>query len=201
LIEFVKGRWAMKFGYARSSTDDQKYGLEGQIEALREAGCVDIGKEKAIYSEMVSGAAVRRPVLEALNAKLRAGDVVVATRMDRLARKVTKLLELVEDWSARDIELVILDFAGRTINTKSASDMLILTMFAAFAEFERNTMKERQVIGIAKAKKDGKYRGRQPTAMAKAAQVKALDAQGLTRPAIAAQLGIGVASVYRALKA
>ncbi len=75
----------------------------------------------------------------------------------------------------------------------------MLTMFGAFGQFEREMMLERQREGIAKAKADGKYKGRKPTAMAKAGEVKKLRADGIGPTEIAAQLGIGRASVYRIL--
>lgn len=74
-------------------------------------------------------------------------------------------------------------------------------MLGAIASFEREMMLERQAEGIAKAKADGRYKGRKPTAMAKSKEVLELVAQGMTRQSIADQLGIGVASVYRALRA
>jgi hypothetical protein len=95
--------------------------------------------------------------------------------------------------------LRIINFGGDTVDTKGATGRLVLTMFAAVAEFERAVNLERQREGIAKAKAEGKYRGRKPTARTKAPQVIKLHRAGKTVAAIARELGIGRASVYRAL--
>ena len=95
---------------------------------------------------------------------------------------------------------MILDFSkGESINTNSPSGKLMLTMFGAFAEFERSNMLERQRAGIEKAKQSGKYTGRKPTAMNQRDRIVAMDADGMTRIAIAQRLGISERSVYRAL--
>ncbi len=182
----------MLTGYARTSTVDQVAGLDAQREALMAAGC------ERIFEEHASGASQRDQLDEALR-YLREGDTLVVTKMDRLARDLRSLLALVDDLEKRGIGLRILDFAGETINTKSATGKLQLAMFAAFAEFERTMMLERQRAGIEKAKAQGKYTGRKPKAMAQRDAIKSLADQGVTRTAIATQLGISERSVYRAL--
>jgi DNA invertase Pin-like site-specific DNA recombinase len=119
--------------------------------------------------------------------------------MDRLARSTQHLLEIVQGLEDKDVALRILDFKGDRVDTHSPQGKLILTMFAAFAQFERELMLERQRAGIAKAKAEGRYKGRAPTARAKADQVKALAAEGTGPSAIAKQLGMGRSSVYRIL--
>jgi DNA invertase Pin-like site-specific DNA recombinase len=91
----------------------------------------------------------------------------------------------------------MLSMGGQRIDTRSPTGKLMVTMLGAVAEFERGLLLERQREGVAKA--DGKYKGRKPTARAKAAEVLRLDAEGLQRTRIAERLDIGVASVYRAL--
>ncbi|MDF1583641.1 MAG: recombinase family protein [Methyloprofundus sp.] len=176
-------------GYARVSTTDQNYEL--QIEALKQAGC------KKIFSEKISGTTIDRPELEACLDYLREGDTLLVTRIDRLARSLRDLQNLVYDLRKEGIELKAIE---QPIDTSSAAGKAFLDMLGVFAEFETNLRKERQLEGIAKAKAEGKYKGRKPTARAKAAQIHELLGQGLTRQAVADQLGIGVASVYRALK-
>jgi DNA invertase Pin-like site-specific DNA recombinase len=88
---------------------------------------------------------------------------------------------------------------GQRIDTRNPTGKLMLTMLGAIATFERGIMLERQREGITKAAAEGKYNGRAPTARAKAEQVAELAAQGVTREAIASQLGISIASVYRIL--
>ena len=93
----------------------------------------------------------------------------------------------------------MLSMGGQRIDTRGPTGKLMITMLAAIAEFERGLLLERQREGVAKAKQEGKYKGRKPTARAKAAEVIRLDAEGLQRTEIAQRTGIGVASVYRVL--
>ena len=182
----------MKYGYARTSTDDQVAGLAAQVEALENAGARKIYKEHA-------SAAGHREQLDRLMERLEEGDTLIVTKMDRLARNVRQLLTLVEELEQRHVALRILDFNGDTVDTKTPTGKLMLQMFGAFAEFERSIMLERQRPGIEAAKAGGKYKGRKPTAMSQRERIKALDAEGMTRTAIAAKLGISERSVYRAL--
>src|SRR5208283_5400052 len=128
---------------------------------------------------------------------IRAGDVLVVTKLDRLARSVRDLCDIVDRIERKGASLRIL---GMSLDTATSAGRLMLNVFGSVAQFEREVMLERQREGIAKAKGEGKYRGRAPTARAKADNIKRLAAEGgMTREAIAARLGIGVASVYRVL--
>lgn len=182
----------MLTGYARTSTTDQTAGLEAQVTALKAAGCAKI------FQEHGSAVKERKEFDEAMRF-LREGDTLVVTKMDRLARDLRSLLATVEDLERRGIGLRILDFAGETINTKSPTGKMTLSVFGAFAEFERALMLERQRAGIEKAKGDGKYLGRKPKAMSQKDTIRARAAAGETRAAIAADLKISERSVYRAL--
>jgi DNA invertase Pin-like site-specific DNA recombinase len=124
---------------------------------------------------------------------------LVACKPDRLARSTTDLLRILDDLETRGVGLIMLSMGGQRIDTRSPTGKLMVTMLAAVAEFERGLLLERQREGVAKAKADGKYKGRKPTARAKAPEVIRLDAEGLQRTEIAERLGIGVASVYRVL--
>jgi DNA invertase Pin-like site-specific DNA recombinase len=183
----------MLIGYARTSTTEQIAGLDAQITALKAAGC------EKVFKEQVSSV-VQRGQLEAALEFVRDGDTLIVTKMDRLARSTQHLLEIVNHLESKGVGLRILDFKGEAVDTKSPQGKLILTMFAAFAQFERELMLERQRDGIAKAKADKKYKGRTPTARAKAEQIKALAAQGVGPSEIARQLSIGRTSVYRVLE-
>ena len=132
---------------------------------------------------------------------MRRGDSLVVCKPDRLARSTTDLLRIVEDLDGRGVGLVMLSMGGQKIDTRSPTGKLMVTMLAAIAEFERGLLLERQKEGVAKAKADGKYKGRKPTARAKAAEVLKLADEGLQRTEIAERLDIGVASVYRVLAA
>jgi DNA invertase Pin-like site-specific DNA recombinase len=179
-------------GYARVSTCDQQAGLDAQRRDLRAAGCEEL------FSEQISAVAQRDRLKEALRF-VRRGDSLVVCKPDRLARSTTDLLRIVEDLDRRGVGLIMLSMGGQQIDTRSPTGKLMVTMLAAIAEFERGLLLERQREGVAKAKADGKYRGRKPTARAKAGEVLRLDAEGLQRTEIAERLDIGVASVYRAL--
>lgn len=182
----------MLVGYARTSTSEQKAGLEVQHEKLLATGC------NRTFSECVSSV-VERDQLTAAMEFVREGDALVITRLDRLARSTTDLLGIVEVLEHKGVALRVLDFGGAEMDTKSPTGRMLLTMFAAIAEFERALMLARQRDGIEKAKAAGRYRGRAPTARAKSAQVRDLAEVGIGAGAIATQLSISRASVYRIL--
>lgn len=182
----------MNIGYARSSTLEQQAGLDAQIRDLRAAGAAKI------FSEQVSSVATR-PAMEKAIEFARDGDTLIVSKPDRMARSTSDLLAIVAKLEAKGIGLVVLSMGGQTIDTRTATGKLMLTLLAAIAAFERDLMLERQREGIAAAKAAGAYKGRKPTARAKADQVAGLTGEGLTREAIAKQLGIGIASVYRIL--
>lgn len=183
----------MLIGYARTSTLEQEAGLEAQERDLRAAGCEEV------YSERVSSVAAERGELQAAIKFGRKGDTLVVTKVDRLARSAAGLWDIVQELEAKGVSLRVFNLGGDTVDTRSATGRLILTVFAGFAQFEREMMLERQREGIAKAKAEGKYKGRQPTARAKAEKVRELAADGMSMGQIAAQLGIGKGSVHRIL--
>ena len=181
-------------GYARTSTIDQKAGLDAQLRDLKAAGV------EKVFSEQVSSTAQRARLAAALDF-VRDGDVLMVTKPDRLARSTRNLLDIVEALEARGVGLVILSMGGQRIDTRSPTGKLMLTMLGAIASFERDMMLERQREGIVKAVAEGKYKGRAPTARRQADDVRRLIAEGATREAAARQLGISEASVYRILRA
>ena len=182
----------MLVGYARTSTTEQLAGLEAQHRDLIAAGC------EKVFSEQVSSMAAREEFARAFEF-VRGGDTLVVTKLDRLARSVSKAWEAVEELEAKGVGLRILSLGGDTVDTRSATGKLILTVFAGFAQFEREMMLERQKEGIAKAKADGVYKGRKPSARLKADEARVLAKDGKTVTEIAKALGIGRGSVYRAL--
>lgn len=177
------------YGYARVSSVDQN--LDVQREALRSAGCDVIREEK------VSGTSRKgRSELETLLQFLREGDTLVVTRVDRLARSVKDLQDIVHELRAKGVTLRATE---QPIDTSTPAGKAFLDMLGVFAEFETAIRKERQLEGIAKAKKAGVYKGRKRSV--DAASVRALRAEGVKPTDIARQLGIARASVYLALKA
>ncbi|WP_428969814.1 recombinase family protein [Sphingomonas sp. Xoc002] len=182
----------MQIGYCRTSTAEQVAGFEAQEQKLVATGCT------RLFREQVSSVAARGELDAALDF-VREGDTLVVTRLDRLARSTTDLLGIVATLERKGVSLRVLDFGGSEVDTKSPTGRMLLTMFAAVAEFERTTMLERQRAGIAKAKAEGRYLGRVPTARAKLVQMRELRAAGLGASEIAAKLNVGRASVYRLL--
>ncbi|ABL01262.1 recombinase family protein [Pelobacter propionicus] len=176
-------------GYARVSTSGQS--LEVQLDQLQAAGC------ERLYQEKISGADSARPELAIMLDYVRQNDVVVVCKLDRLARSTKHLLEIVEVLEGKGVALRILNI---NLDTGTPTGKMMLTMLAAIGQFEREMMLERQRDGIAKAKEEGKYKGRKATARAKSGEVANLLVEGKTKEAIAAELGIGIASVYRISK-
>lgn len=182
-------------GYARTSTVEQEAGLESQLRDLKAAGCTKI------FSEQVSSVGERAELDRALD-YVRGGDTLVVCKVDRLARSTIGLWEIVKRLESVDdggTGLRILNLGGEIVDTKSATGRLILTIFAGFAQFERELMLERQVVGIRKAQAEGKYKGRKSTAIPKWGHAAALVSEGKTVSEAAKALGIGRASVYRAM--
>src|SRR3984957_5911671 len=179
----------MMVGYARTSTVEQIAGFEAQERELRAVGV------ERVFAEQTSSVAARGELEAALDF-IRAGDVFVVTKLDRLARSVADLCAIVKRIESKGGALRIL---AMSLDTGTSTGRLMLNVFASVAQFEREVMLERQREGIARAKGEGKYKGRAPTARAKTADVRRLAAKGETRESIAAQLGVSVRSVYRAL--
>lgn len=182
----------MLVGYARTSTIEQVAGLEAQQRSLTATGC------NKVFVEQVSSVASREQLAAVLDF-VREGDALIVTRLDRLARSTADLLQIIATLETKRVSLRVLDFGGSEIDTRSPSGRLLVTMFGAMAQFERELMLQRQREGISKAKIAGKYRGRKPTARAKADDVRRLSASGMGASDIALQLSIGRASVYRIL--
>jgi DNA invertase Pin-like site-specific DNA recombinase len=180
-------------GYARVSTVDQIAGLEAQLRDLAATGCTD-----KIFSERVSSVARREQLAAALDF-VREGDTLTVTRLDRLARSTADLLAIIAKLDSKGVALRVLDFGGQAVDTQSPSGKLILTMFGAFAQFERELTLTRMREGVARAKAEGRYRGRAPTARRQARQVIDLSTSGAGASDIAARLGISRSSVYRIL--
>lgn len=179
----------MLIGYARTSTLEQEAGLAAQERDLTALDC------DKVYIEQTSSVG-ERPRLTAAIDYLRDGDTLVVTKLDRLARSVLHLGEIVKQIREKGASLRILDM---DIDTKSPTGTLLLNMLGSVAQFEREMMLERQREGIAKARGEGKYKGRKPTALAQEGEVKALHGNGTSPTDIARKLGIGRTSVYRIL--
>jgi len=179
-------------GYARTSTLEQIAGLESQIRDLTAAGCTKI------FQEQVSSVDTKRPELERVLEYVREGDTLVVTKLDRLARSMANLMEIMGKLRSKGVELKIL---ALNLDTSTPTGKLMLNLLGSIAEFERELMLERQREGIAKAKADGKYRGRAPTAQRRADEVRRLRDEGRTVDQIVDALRISRSSIFRILKA
>lgn len=179
----------MLIGYARTSTLEQEAGLEAQKRELTALGV------ERLFTEQTSSLGPRQALEEAIGFA-REGDTLLVTKLDRLARSVSHLGELVERLRSKGVALRILNLG---IDTSTATGELVLNVMASIAQFERAMMLERQKEGVQKAKAEGKYLGRAPTARRQSARIKQLKLQGLSAREIAEQLGVSQRSVFRML--
>lgn len=185
-----KGTRQMLVGYGRVSSVGQD--LTVQEEALRAAGC------ERVFSEKKSGRSTGdRPELADAIQFARAGDTLIVTRLDRLARSTQDLHNILASLDQRGVGFRCLAQSG--VDTTTSTGKLTLAILGAVAAFETDLRAERQAEGIAKAKAEGKYKGRAPSIDYK--QVQKLHGQGINPTEIANLLGIGRTSVYRALSA
>jgi DNA invertase Pin-like site-specific DNA recombinase len=173
------------YGYARVSTTDQDLGL--QEAALKAAGCTVIRSEKKTGTSRNG-----RTELETLIAFLRPGDSLVVTRIDRLARSLRDLQNIVHELREKGAHLKATE---QPIDTSTAAGKAFLDMLGVFAEFETNLRRERQMEGINAAKERGVYKGRPKSISAE--DVKRLLKEGVGASEVAKRLSIGRASVYR----
>jgi DNA invertase Pin-like site-specific DNA recombinase len=180
----------MRVGYARTSTIEQQAGYDAQLRDLKTAGC------EKVFGEQLSSVDAKRPQLEAALAFVREGDTFVITKIDRLARSIRHLCEIADVLEKKGVALQVLN---PSMDTSTPAGRLTFGIFGVVAQFEREIMLERQKEGVQRAKAEGRYRGRAPTARAHTANVVALSAQGLGHAAIAKQVGISRPSVWRIL--
>ncbi len=182
----------MKFGYARVSKNDQS--LEIQVQKLIQAGCDEIFKKK------ISGAKDDRVQLNLLMSRLRKGDTICVVRLDRLGRRMTKLIELINDFKAKGVEFISLE---NNIDTTSPMGMLLFSMCAAFSEMERELIKERVKAGLDAAYSKGRKGGR-PKALTtdKLKTLKSLmQSEEFSVTKICIMVGISRSVYYRAIAA
>lgn len=179
-------------GYGRTSTQDQKAGLDAQERDLKAAGC------EKLFIEHASGKDIARPQLAAAMDYMREGDTFIVTKLDRLARSVGDLMAIVETMTAKGIRFRIL---AMDLDTSKPTGKLMLGVLGSVAQFEREMMLERQRDGIAAAKAEGKYKGRAPTVRQHTAEIVRLHGEGLSNGQIALKLGVHRSNVGRVLKA
>lgn len=182
----------MLVGYARVSTQEQE--THAQTDALREAGVGFVFSEKRS-----GGSASKRPVLEQMLSTIGQGDTVVVYKLDRIARSLKDLLIIIER-----IEAAGAQFRSLTehIDTRSPAGRMIFQIVGAFAEFERELIRERTRVGMAAAARRGVKMGR-PTAMNSADEAEAMRlwfTGNYTKSALARRYGTHISSIKRAIK-
>jgi DNA invertase Pin-like site-specific DNA recombinase len=190
----------MIYGYARASTTDQENSIKTQTEALKAAGCT------VVRSEMVSGASREgRRELQTLMEFLRDGDVLIVTKLDRLARSTVDMLNIVGELGERGVGFKSL--AESAIDTTTPAGRLMLAVMASIAQFERERLKERQREGIDRVKrngeiseKTGRYKYAGPPIKHDAAKIREMRAAGMGPAAIARELGCSQMTVFRAIR-
>ena len=179
-----------RFGYARVSTAGQTADL--QRDALEKAGC------DRLFVDTASGAKAHRPELDRMMEMLREGDVVVVWRLDRLGRSVQNLVELMNRFQEMGVGFVSLNEA---IDTTTPGGILVFNIFAALAQFERDLIRERTNAGLEAARARGRRGGRPAKLDAKqVSEIRRLyNSKTVTVNQIAAMMGVGRATIYRAL--
>lgn len=179
----------MLVGLARTSTTEQKAGLEHQIETLKGLGC-----EKVFVEETSSVG--QRPVLEQAIDWVREGDALCVTTLSRLARSVPHLWQIIQRLEEKKVSLRILDMG---MDTATSHGRLLINLIGSIVQWEREVMLERQAVGIRKAQRDGKFRGRVPVARRQTDEIVRLRREGMSPADIARTLKVGKSSVYRVI--
>lgn len=181
-------------GYARTSRRGSNINL--QVSALIAAGC----KPRDVYSdEAVSGVLARRPQWDRCLARLRRGDTLISTDLDRIGRSVKHLLAVSEDLTARGVDLVI---PGTPIDTRSANGKMYFVMAATIAEFQRNLTVERTRAGLEAARAKGHTGGRPYSLTSEQRRlVRRLHSEGNNVAQVARMMGTSRGTVYRTLEA
>ena len=177
-------------GYARVSSSGQS--LAVQLDKLSEAGCTEVFQEKR------SGLTAQRPALKESLRFVRKGDVLVITRLDRLARSTLDLHKIVQELDDRGVGFRVLD---QPIDTTTKEGRLMFSIIASIAQFETELRKERQMEGIEKAKENGVKFGRQAVLSdAQVAEMRSKRDSGVLIKNLMSEYGLSKASVYRLLQ-
>ena len=180
----------MKIGYAWVSSNGQS--LDSQEDALKRVGC------EKVYFEKESGGKDDRPVLNEVLNFLREGDTLVVYKLDRLGRSTRKLLELIEDLKERGVDFISL---SDSIDTTTPQGRFFFTVMAAFAEMERDLIRERTKAGLKAARARGRKGGRPQKAKKDVDKaVKLYNTGEYTVPEIEKMTGVSKPTLYRYLK-
>jgi len=185
----------MKYGYARVSTKDQVLHL--QIDALKNTGC------HRIFYEVAKGAKADRPEWLKLLEEIQKGDTLIVWKLDRIGRSLHHLVTVVKDLIAKGVDVSSIQ---DPLNTTTAQGRLVFNMFASLAEFEKDLIRERTMVGLKSARARGRMGGR-PKGLSEKAKKAACTAEALylqnelKTDDIAEQLGISKTTLYKYLRA
>lgn len=177
------------YTYARVSTKDQNV-----VQQLQELNKYNPDFQ---VSETFTGTTTDRPKFQKLLSDLKKGDTLIVREVSRLGRKTAEVLMLVDSLKDKGVKLIVDNLEG--LDLTSQAGKLVFTMLAGLAEMEREQMLERQAIGVARAKAEGKYTGRKAIDQVVVAQAKELIFKGMTKKAVAKQLNIGESTLYKYL--
>jgi len=181
----------MKIGYARTSTIDQIAGMEAQLRDLGAAGC------EKIFSEHLSSVDADRVELDRALEFCREGDVLMVTKLDRLARSMSGFVEISQRMESKGVSLVVHNIG---LDTSGPTGKLMVNLLVSIAQFEREMMLERQKEGIAKAKAEGRYKGRPKLPEVKRLAILAALKEGVSPSRAARDVGVGKCTVYRVIE-
>lgn len=181
--------------YARVSTESQN--LKPQVEYLSDKYEIPVDN---LFAENFTGKSTDRPSFNELRKVVKPGDTIVVQDLSRLGRNTTEVLNFINDMAEREVSLVV-DDLGR-IDVTSATGKMVITTLAAVATMQREQILEKQAIGIAKAREEGKFKGKQqsPETVKKCEKAIEYINKGLSKEAAAKASGVGVATLYRYLK-
>jgi len=182
--------------YARVSTVTQN--LESQVGYLCDK--YEVSKDN-LFAEKLSGKSLDRPAFQSLKDTVKSGDTIVVQDLSRLGRNTTEVLGFIEDMKEQDVALIV-DDLGR-VDVTSATGKMVVTTLAAVATMQREQILEKQALGIAKAKEEGKFKGRQqsPETIKKCRKAFGLvGTKGLSKEDAARAAGIGIATFYRFIR-
>lgn len=178
-----------RIGYVRVSATDQN--------AARQLDGIEVDR---VFTDRASGKDVQRPALEELMGYVRQGDTVLVHSMDRLARNLDDLRQIVQTLTRKGVVIEFLKEHLRFTGEDTPMANLMLAVMGAFAEFERALIRERQREGIAQARRRGAYRGRKPVlSRDRLEEVRRLAAAGMGKAALARQFGVSRQTIYKAL--
>ena len=182
-----------RYIYSRTSTIEQNVSQQSEL-------LTNHYPDAVLVEEQSSGTTLDRPELDKLLGSLNSGDELIIYDLSRLSRNTKDFLQLLEDFNTNNIGLLVHNMGGSVVDSTTATGKMILTILSSVNQMQVELMKEKQAIGIATAKKRGSYKGRKPIDQKKIKEALGYINNGLSKEKAAKAAGIGVATLYRAIK-